>query len=157
MWRHFKDRDHLPHPSAHKGNVFITWRLHPSVGTLSDSERDTVMDVICRTPMNWCDLTAVVVMDDHVHLVCEASGIKSVRQLAQAWKSISAHEIVRNGSRKAPIWQAEYFDRAIRDDRQLAACLWYVLGNPERRWPEIREYKWVADLRPPPDVWRFFE
>src|SRR5690348_15023781 len=142
MWKRFRDREHLPHPSIGHGRVFITWRAHPSAGKLSADERDVVVDVLCRAPMDWCGLLALVVMDDHVQLVCDASGTKSVRQLAQAWKSISAHEIVHRGVRKAPIWQAEYFDRAIHDDRQLSACIGYVLGNPERRWPEIREYKW---------------
>lgn len=157
MWKRFKDREHLPHPTTRPGHVFMTWRVHPTAGQLAAGERDIVMDVLCRTPMNWCDLIALVVMDDHVHLVCDASGTKSVGQLAQAWKSISAHAIVHQGLRKAPIWQAEYFDRAIRDDRQLSACIRYVLENPDRRWPGIKEYKWVADLRPPPDLHKFFQ
>ena len=134
MWKRFEDRGHLPHPSLGRGHVFMTWRVHPSVGSLLAEERDIVMDVLCRTPMNWCDLLAVVVMDDHVHLVCEASGVKSARQLAQAWKSISAHEIVRKGSRTAPIWQAEYFDRPIRGypwEIRIGVPEWMAFPEPE--------------------------
>lgn len=156
MWKRFSDRRHLPHTRNQTGQVFLTWRVHPSAGRLQEAERDIVVDVLRRTPADWCALIALVVMDDHVHVLCDASGSRSVRQLAQAWKSISAHEIVRLGRRRAPIWQAEYFDRAVRDERQLAACVRYVVENPVRRWPGVTEYRWVLDLRPPPEAQRSF-
>jgi hypothetical protein len=91
-------------------------------------------------------------MDDHVHVLVRTSGQRTASQLAQAWKSISSHEIVRLGHKQAPVWQAEYFDRWMKGRGQEEACARYILANPARRWPTIGEYHWVADLRTPPQA-----
>ncbi len=46
-------------------------------------------------------------------------------------------------NRVGAIWQAEYFDRIIRDDTEFFEKARYIMNNPIKRWPEIEEYKWV--------------
>ncbi len=41
------------------------------------------------------------------------------------------------------IWQDESFDRIIRDERELVEKLEYIKSNPQKRWAEIRDYRWV--------------
>lgn len=147
MTPHLRSRKHLPHPNLASGAVSVTWCLHRSHRDLSPVERDIVLDVIARTPREWCSVLALVVMDDHVHVLAELTPTKPPWQLAQAWKSISAREIVRLGSKRSPIWQAEYFDRPIRSAAQLDACARYILANPIRRWAHATGYRWVRDLR----------
>lgn len=143
-------RRHLPHGETGLGADFLTWRLHAAQIGLTAEERDLVLDVVLRTPPDWCVLSAVVIMDDHVHVLIRASGTRTPAQLAQAWKSISAHELVRAGCRTAPVWQAEYFDRHISGARQMERCVEYIRCNPTRRWPNVIDYRWVVVLPPPP-------
>ena len=37
-----------------------------------------------------------------------------------------------------------YFDRIIRDERELIEKASYILNNPVKRWPEMEEYEWVC-------------
>jgi len=46
--------------------------------------------------------------------------------------------------RKGSIWLQEGFDRIIRDENELMEKCEYVLTNPIRRWPEVRDYKWAG-------------
>jgi REP element-mobilizing transposase RayT len=141
-------RHHLPHTDG-RGTACLTWRLHRRHASLKPEERDIVQDVLVRTPPDWCELLSLVVMDDHVHVLVRTTGQRTARQLAQAWKSISSHEIVRSGYKQAPVWQAEYFDRWMRNPEQEGSCARYILANPERRWPALGGYRWVADLQSP--------
>ena len=59
------------------------------------------------------------------------------------WKSFTAHHIKSLSGRIGSIWQDESFDRIIRDERELVEKLAYIQGNPQKRWPEIRDYPWL--------------
>jgi REP element-mobilizing transposase RayT len=121
--------------------------LHPAQSAFEANERDIVIGVLARTPAEHGRLLAAVVMDDHVHVLARLIGDTRGSRLVQAWKSISAHEVVKLGVRRAPIWQAEYFDRWIESAEQADACVNYIVQNPRRRWPELAEYAWL--LVPP--------
>jgi REP element-mobilizing transposase RayT len=156
MRKKHRDRRHVPHKDEGPGAVCLTWRLSRRHPALTAAERDTALDVILRTPAEWCTLGAVVVMDDHIHVLVRSTGSRSAAQLAQAWKSISSREIVRRGHKTAPIWQAEYFDRWMASDRHTNVCIRYIKENPGRRWPSVVEYRWLVVLPLPPQAPRFF-
>jgi hypothetical protein len=44
------------------------------------------------------------------------------------------------------IWQDEYFDRIIRDDKEFVQKREYIIANPWKRWPEIENYSWAWPL-----------
>jgi hypothetical protein len=44
------------------------------------------------------------------------------------------------------VWQDEYFDRIIRDDKEFAQKRDYIIANPWKRWPNINDYAWVWPL-----------
>ena len=135
-------RRHVPHWEFPGGAVCLTWRLHRSQLALRTPERDLVLEVIARSQPMQCSLIAAVVMDDHCHaLTLPAAGV-TAKRLAQTWKSVSAHELVAQTGRSAPVWQAEYFDRWMRSEEHRAACAEYILDNPRRRWPGVSAYPW---------------
>ena len=70
-----------------------------------------VLEVLSSSGPDQCDMLAAVVMDDHVHALIRLADRVSGKDLAQRWKSIASRRLVRDGPRRAPIWQAEYFDR----------------------------------------------
>jgi putative transposase len=64
----------------------------------------------------------------------------SLNAILQNFKSISTRKI--NQKLKTPgnkIWQRDYYERIIRDDRQLNAIRKYILANP-MKWAEDGDY-----------------
>ena len=60
-------------------------------------------------------------MDDHVHVLTDTSRrIIPSRMIIHSWKSYSANRLQRNFGRAGRIWQHRYFDRIIRDERELS-------------------------------------
>lgn len=49
----------------------------------------------------------------------------------------------REYGRRGRIWQDEYFDRIVRDEKEFAEKFNYIVGNPWKRWPELTHYGWV--------------
>jgi len=88
-------------------------------------------------------LHAYVVMDDHVHLLVTPFAEYSLARLLHSWKSITAHELVKNHGRRPAVWLAENFDRVVRDDDEYMQKAEYIISNPQRRWPDIQGYSWA--------------
>jgi hypothetical protein len=82
-------------------------------------------------------------MDDHVHVVLSLEAGQRLEMLVHSWKSFTSHQLVKAGSRRAPVWLNESFDRVVRDEEEMQEKLVYVCSNPLKRWPEVREYRWV--------------
>jgi len=60
----------------------------------------------------------------------------SLGAVVRAYKSFTATRINRvRGMRSAPVWQRNYYERVIRDDRELERAREYGLDNP-RKWAE---------------------
>jgi REP element-mobilizing transposase RayT len=60
----------------------------------------------------------------------------SLGAIVGMFKALSTKKI-RNApdAPKSPIWQRNYYERVIRDDRELDAARQYILDNP-RKWSE---------------------
>lgn len=60
-----------------------------------------------------------------------ASSAPTVGKIIRAFKSLSAIEINRAVERQGrPIWQRNYYERVIRDERELEGIREYILYNP---------------------------
>ena len=82
-------------------------------------------------------------MNDHVHVMCRPFEGFSLQHLVHSWKSYTAKIIVKGRGISGPFWQDEYFDRIVRNEKELLEKLIYIQNNPLNRWPEIEEYEWV--------------
>ena len=99
----------------------------------------------------WAGMDDVVVMPDHlhglIHLGCEddvapvdmgepSAGDRSVPKLVQAFKSTTTWRAKREfGIATAPrarLWQRNYHESIIRNQRHLAAVRRYMIDNPAR-------------------------
>jgi len=85
-------------------------------------------------------------MDDHVHMLVTPKDGYTLSKLLHTWKSFTAHELVKKYRRIAPIWQTENFDRIVRDEAEFMQKAEYIYTNPQRRWPETKEYQWMEFL-----------
>ncbi len=131
--------------------VIDTWKYHEGIGY---------------------HLHAWVVMPNHVHVLVEPLAGKPIGELIAAWKSVSTRRILAVGSKpgratvlgrnppacrpsirvavKRQLWQPDYWDRYIRNERHYRAVLEYIHQNPVKaglvakaeEWPWSSARKW---------------
>ncbi len=75
-------------------------------------------------------LLAWAVMPNHVHVLIETQAGHALADVVQSWKSFTAKAINQALGRQGALWQREYFDRYIRDERHLQAMIEYIDNNP---------------------------
>jgi REP element-mobilizing transposase RayT len=114
-----------------------TWLADPRIGSLVEGALLFFDGVRYR-------LHAWVVMPNHVHTVITPSATTSVSRIVSSWKSYTATRANALLDRQGTFWQADYFDRFIRDDGHFRAAVSYIENNPV-----------VAGLCSAPEHWRF--
>ena len=125
---------------------FVTWRLARRQQELDASERDLVVAAMKNFDGQRYELAAYVVMDDHVHALVTPLANYDLESILHSWKSFSARQMQRGHRRFGRIWQGEYFDRIIRDDKEFLQKRDYIIANAWKRWPEMENYPWVWPL-----------
>ena len=136
-------RRRLPHWRLTGSVYFVTWRLAPSQTELTPEERGVTMSALRHFDGSRYDLFIGVVMHDHVHVLIKPLEKYLLQEIMHSWKSFTAHKLLQDFSRGAPIWQDEYFDRIVRDEREFLDKAQYILYNPLKTWPEVEDYPWV--------------
>jgi REP element-mobilizing transposase RayT len=136
-------RRRMPHWRLEGSVYFVTWRLAPSQIKLSPEEREVILTALKYFDSLKYRLFAGVVMHDHVHVLVKPFENHQLQNLVHSWKSFTAHKFCRDFGRSAPIWQGEYFDRIIRDEKEFLDKAQYILNNPLKIWPEEENYPWV--------------
>jgi putative DNA methylase len=114
-----------------------TWLREPDVGCL-------VEGALLHFDGERYRLHAWVVMPNHLHAVMTPLGNTSVSTIVFSWKSFTATRANALAARRGAFWQADYFDRFIRDEWHFLAAVSYVERNPV-----------VAGLCARPEEWRF--
>ncbi len=133
----------LPHWRSADAIYFITWRLDRSQPELTPHEKDLVVAALRHFDSQRYRLIGYVVMNDHVHVIASPGAGQSLTAIIHSWKSYTANRMQRAYGRIGRVWQREYFDRVIRDDRELNDRLECILGNPSKRWPDVQGYSWM--------------
>jgi Rad3-related DNA helicase/REP element-mobilizing transposase RayT len=87
-------------------------------------------------------LIARCVMPNHVHVIVQPRAGWTLPRIVHSWKSFTANEANRKLQRSGEFWQVEYYDRLIRDERELSNCVAHVLGNPQKA--NLKDWKWVG-------------
>jgi len=90
-------------------------------------------------------LHAWVVMPNHVHVVATIVDGYPLERIVHNWKSFTGHALRKAFGCRA-VWQADYWDRFIRDERHFAAALAYVEGNPMKAGlvRTAEEWRWSS-------------
>jgi putative transposase len=136
-------RRNLPHVRSEGAIYFVTWRLRSDQPELTSLERDEIAAALRYQNGNKYQLIAYVVMNDHVHVVVRPKAMVRLEKLVQSWRSYTSHLLCRKAGRVSPVWLHEYFDRVVRNERELAEKVDYIKSNPWKRWPELQEYPWL--------------
>ncbi len=75
-------------------------------------------------------LHAWTVMPNHIHALLTLTTGGDLSAVVHSWKSYTAKAANRALGRTGTFWQADYFDRGIRDQRHFAAVVSYIEENP---------------------------
>ena len=94
-------------------------------------------------------LHAWVVMPNHVHVLIEPLGKYSLQKIVHSWKSFTAKRMIGADallSSHGRVWQPEYFDRFIRDEKHYRAVVDYIHGNPvkARLVAKTQDWPWSS-------------
>jgi len=86
----------------------------------------------------WC------VMPNHVHVVLSHLPGFDTSGILHSLKGFTSKEINKLIGRGGTLWQAESYDRCVRDSEELQRTIDYVLGNPIaaglQNWPFVASY-----------------
>ena len=77
-------------------------------------------------------MISFVVMPNHLHTLFVQNPEWPLERLLLSWKRFSAREINKLVQRSGPLWQRDYFDRLVRDEKHFANCVRYIRRNPEK-------------------------
>lgn len=102
-----------------------------------------VADLVARTLMFFDNeryrLDAWAIMPNHVHTVLTPFEPYNLAKIFPSWKSYSSNRANAILGREGTFWEREYYDRIVRDERDLADTIEYVLANPKKaglkNWP----------------------
>ena len=75
-------------------------------------------------------LCAWVLMPDHMHTLIQLPHGQSLAQTVGRMHSCVAKAANRAQHRVGKFWQGAYYDRQIRDERQLRNTVRYIINNP---------------------------
>ena len=127
-----------PPPAA----SFITWRLARGQPPLQPRERQVVFQAVLGGHGTRYEVAALVVMDDHVHVLLRGPA-GTARRLSRSWKAISSHHLQRIHRRPPSVWADGEEVQAVEGEESLRARADRILGNPWKRWPFLQGYPWV--------------
>jgi REP element-mobilizing transposase RayT len=77
-----------------------------------------------------CDIRAWVIMPNHAHVMLRPYEGHDLAGIMKRMKGVSARKINQYLEREGTVWQADYFDRFIRDEDDFLRKLQYIENNP---------------------------
>ena len=87
-------------------------------------------------------LSAWVVMPNHVHVLAELKPDRLLPEVLHSWKSFTSKEANKILGRRGQFWQEEYFDRYIRNTRHYECAIRYIHENPVKAGLVARPEDW---------------
>jgi REP element-mobilizing transposase RayT len=100
------------------------------------------------------DLHAWVVMPNHVHVLLTPRENVTLDEIMRTQKSISSTRINKLLGASGRLWQPDYFDRLIRDEKHFNGVVRYIEWNPVKAklcadpadWPWSSAYREAIPL-----------
>jgi putative transposase len=83
------------------------------------------------------NVISFVIMPNHVHSLFATVNGWPLEKLVHSWKRQSAVRINRLIDSSGALWQRDYFDRLVRDEKHFARCVRYIRNNAAKAhlWP----------------------
>ncbi len=123
-------RRRLPHWRQTEAIYLVTWRLAAGQAELLGPERELVAVELRHRNGQRYEIYAYVIMNDHVDVLVHPIGDQPLEKIVHSWKSFTAYRMQREHGRRGRIWQDEYFDRIVRDEKEFAEKFKLHRGQP---------------------------
>lgn len=104
-----------------------------------ESQREIVTQALHYFEGRRLRLHAYVVMPNHVHVLGQPLPGHSLEKLCGSWKRHTNRLVQSRLHRRGTLWQAENFDRIIRDPQHFAQSVRYIAKNPIKAGLSSRE------------------
>jgi len=130
---------------------FVTVRLLKGRGRLRDADFRLLALALNRSRrQHTFYLTAWVFLPDHWHAICAPVHPVTISRVMKSFKNSSTVLINRRHGERSELWQARFFDRALRTVNEYNEKVEYIHLNPVRAglvqqaedwpWSSVREY-----------------
>lgn len=80
-------------------------------------------------------MMAFVIMPNHVHALFRLLPGHHLSEVVHSWKSFTALKINQRENRLGSLWQPDYWDRLIRNQRHFDWAIRYIQDNPREMPP----------------------
>ena len=77
------------------------------------------------------EIASFVVMPNHVHVLFRPLGGHVLADIVKSWKGFTGREINKRMGKTGVLWQDEYWDRLIRNERHFFKVAKYIRDNPK--------------------------
>ena len=124
-------RRRLPHLQAAERPLFVTFCTFER-WTLPDSVRGLVLRHCLHDHRLKLFMFGAVVMPDHVHLILKPMDGLTLSRIMKGIKGVSANRLNQLRQTSGACWQAESFDRILRNEQEFEEKLQYMLDNPAK-------------------------
>lgn len=124
-----------------KGRASVTGQIYHVTATTLERQRifenlalGRIVVACMKHEAEWerAHTLCYVVMPDHFHWLLQLGVDQSISQVVNNVKGHSARRINTAIQRQGALWQKGFFDRAIRQEEDLAAIARYIVANPQR-------------------------
>ena len=86
------------------------------------------------------NIISFVIMPNHVHALFALMHDWPLEKIVHSWKRQSAVRINRLAGNNGVLWQRDYFDRLLRNEKHFAKCVRYIRKNAEKAHLRADEY-----------------
>jgi len=112
------------------------WLRKPEIASIV-ANAFTFLDGQRYELLAWC------IMPNHIHMLFRLMN-DSIDRVMRSLKTFTSREANIVLGREGSFWQADYYDRSVRDDTELPRFVDYIRGNPAKahleNWPWVKVY-----------------
>lgn len=106
--------------------------------------RAKLLDILMFYEGKETRMDAIVIMPNHVHVLVQLLGNRTLSRLMHSWKSYSSSQLNQMLRRYGPLWGRDYWDRMIRSPTHYRYVRRYIAENPAKaRLPESMYTLWM--------------
>ncbi|MFC2077006.1 transposase, partial [candidate division KSB1 bacterium] len=124
-------RRHLPHWTMEGATYFVTFRTKKI--KLRPDERAAILANLKEGHKKYYLLSAATVLPDHTHVIITPKSSYDLSHILKGIKGNTAKEINRRRKTTGSVWQADSFDRIIRDEEEFVEKMNYIINNAVKK------------------------
>ncbi|MCB1185858.1 transposase [bacterium] len=115
------------------------WLKNPEIASIAE-------EALQRFENEKYELHAWVIMPNHIHCIVQLDRGYRLHDIVKGWKSRIACRANPVLGRTGKFWQADFFDRFIRDPQHLGNASEYIHYNPvaARLCKRIEDWQWSS-------------